>query len=508
MDSNQLDDKKKSVIFETVTVDDDAKKNLEPQEIKDEMPEIEQTPDNINIDPVINISGGSSIPKDQKQKTNFFGDIPINKQYFIIGAAVIVSAIIFLFFVNFLTSITTQKKDTVLTYWGLWEDKQVIDPLIADYQRKNPNIKINYMKMDPKDYREKLIQRSRDGQGPDIFRFHNTWLPQIKEITSYIPKNVMTTNEFESTFYPVCKEDLKIGDYIYGIPLEIDGLVLIYNDDLFKKAGITTPPRTWQDVSDYAIRLSAKGPDGKLITAGIALGLTSNVEHYSDIFGWMLLENGLDLKKMNSELGADTLESFVFFRGDDKDSQNKMWDEYMPNSIVAFVEEKVAMIIAPSWQIINIKESNSNLKLKTATLPVNPGGIKVALANYWVEGVSKFSKNQLEAWKFLKFLSEKENMTKLYSEQSKVKLFGEPYSRVDLASTLIQDPYVGAVIEQAQNLKSLPVVWRTYDNGLNDEIIKYIEDAINARINATTPQEALKKAQEGISQVYKKYGVN
>ncbi len=64
----------------------------------------------------------------------------------------------------------------------------------------------------------------------------------------------------------------------------------------------------------------------------------------------------------------------------------------MPNSITAFVQEKVAMIIAPSWEILSIKAQNPDIKLKVSTIPFNlPGNQPTSLANYWVEGVSKKS---------------------------------------------------------------------------------------------------------------------
>ncbi len=434
----------------------------------------------------------SYTPEDNKMK------------YLIIALAVIFFVVIFIFFIRFLNGLKKGgDKKITLTYWGLWEEMTVFDPLIKTYERKNPNITINYIKMDPRDYREKLIERSKNGQGPDMFRYHNTWLPMLKEVVASLPHTVMNTNEFERTFYPVAQKDLKIDNFYYGLPLEIDGLVLVYNDDMLKRSGFTNPPQTWEDIVSYATSISLKDSSGKIITSGIALGTASNVEHFSEIFGWMLLQNGGDLTKVSMGEGLDVLQAYRKFA----ELPNNVWDETMPNSTTAFIGGKVAMIIIPSWEISLIKLVNPELNIKTAVLPIIPGGNKLSLANYWVEGVSKMSKNQIDAWKFLKFLTEKENMTSLYKEQTKSRLFGEPYSRVDLAPTLVQNEYVGPVIVQAPIMKSLPLVNRTYDNGMNDEIVKYIEDAINSTINGVSYQEALNTAQKGIDQVKEKYSV-
>ncbi|MEK7597431.1 MAG: extracellular solute-binding protein [Patescibacteria group bacterium] len=437
-----------------------------------------------------------------------------NNQYiFIIGGAILF-LILFIVIIRAIFFSKPNNKPVNLIYWGLWEDREVMEPLIASYQQKNPNIKITYQKMQPQSYREKLVSRSKtqgtDGVGtaaiekPDIFRFHNTWLPEIKDIVSPLPPTVMSGEEFDKTFYPVHKKDLKVGNYYYGLPLEIDGLVLVYNQSLFKKAGIATIPVTWDDITEIVPRLTVKDRSGQLITSGIALGTASNVDHFSDIFGLLLLQNGGLLNKLDQEEASGALEIYRKF----SEPPQGYWTEEMANSTTAFIQEKVAMIIVPSWVILSIKLTNPDIDMKVVPVPVVPGTALISIASYWVEGVSKFSKNQIEAWKFLRFLTEKENMTKLYEIQSKTRPFGEPYSRVDLAPLLIQNPYLGAIIKQANNFVSLPIISRTMDNGLNDEIIKYIENAINSTILGVSYKEALGTAKAGINQVFTKYNIS
>ncbi|MEK7633350.1 MAG: extracellular solute-binding protein [Patescibacteria group bacterium] len=433
-----------------------------------------------------------------------------NQYMFIVGGAVVFLIVLIIIF-RAIFSGKSANKPVSLIYWGLWEDKEVIEPLIAAYQQKNPLVKITYQKMNPQSYREKLVSRSKT-QGttgatavekPDIFRFHNTWLPEIKDIVAPLPPTVMSGEEFDKTFYPIHKKDLKVGNYYYGLPLEIDGLVLVYNQGLFKKAGIATVPATWDDITEIVPRLTVKDQSGQLITSGIAMGTAGNVDHFSDILGLLLLQNGGSLNKLDQEEAAGALEIFRKF----SEPPQGYWNEEMTNSTTAFIQEKVAMIIVPSWEILSIKSANPDIDIKVVPVPVVPGTASLSIASYWVEGVSRFSNNQLEAWKFLRFLTEKENMTKIYEIQSKIRPFGEPYSRVDLAPLLVQNPYLSAVIRQANNFYSLPLISRTFDNGLNDEIIKYLENAVNSTIQGVSYKEALKTAKEGVDQVFTKYNI-
>ncbi|OGK10326.1 hypothetical protein A2767_07185 [Candidatus Roizmanbacteria bacterium RIFCSPHIGHO2_01_FULL_35_10] len=471
-------------VFESVPAD-----NLQPEEVAPDV--AEPTGEDV--------SQGQDLPSDSSPLV-----FEENKsKYFIIAGGAIFFLLILIFFLKLIFGAKAPPKDITLTYWGLWEDKEVFAPLITDYQRKNPGIKIDYQKMTPQDYRDKLLARSKNGEGPDIFRFHNTWLPEITDVATPLPEKIMSTGEFDKTFYKIHQKDLKIGNSYYGLPLYIDGLVLVYNDSLFKQAGIATAPTTWDDITDAVTKLTVKDTNGQLVTAGIALGLTSNVDHFSDILGLMILQNGATLKTLDQPEAAGALESFRKFA----EPPNNFWDETMPNSVSAFIQEKVAMIFVPSWEVLTIKSINPDLQIKVVPVPSVPGGSPVSVASYWADGVSRYSKNQLEAWKFLRFLVEKDSMTKLYEIEAKFRRFGEPYSRVDLGSLLAQNEYSGAVIKQADAYVSIPLISRTYDNGLNDEIVQYLENAVNATVQGVAYADALSTAKQGVDQVFKKYKI-
>jgi len=495
MDDNSVNENKNQLIDES-------------QSISTESSEKQPTDTNQPILEVEEISPEVSSPEEEKigELTTPPPEQPIfieNKsKYFIIGAAVAIFLILLIFFLKILSK-KTPKKTIKLVYWGLWEEKTVFEPLIKLYQQKNPHITIDYQKMEPQDYRDRLLIRSQKGTGPDLFRFHNTWLPQIKDILTKIPNNIISNSEFEKTFYPIHQRDLKIGNYYYGIPLEIDGLILISNQDLLKQAGIANPPTNWDEMLDAVSKLTVKDSSGQIITAGVAIGTANNIEHFSEIFGLFLVQNGIDLTKLDQPEAADVLEAYRKFA----EPPNDFWNESMPNSIVAFIQEKVAMIITPSWWINNIKAANPDIKIKAVPVPAIPGGKNLSIANYWVEGVSRYSQNQIEAWKFLKFLSEKENLTKIYELEQKTRTVGEPYSRIDLANLLVNDPYLGPVIKQANDFVSLPLITRTFDNGINDEIVYYIENAINMATQGTEYKTAIESLKKGVDQTYEKYKI-
>lgn len=432
-----------------------------------------------------------------------------NKLMFIGGIVLfflIVFGTIFWFFLKDNLFNGKKAEKITLTYWGLWDEKEVYDGVIQEYQKKNPNVTITYEKMAPTDYRDRLLARSKLGTGPDIYRFHNTWLPEIQEVVTALPKEVMTNQEFEQTFYPIQQKDLKVGDSYYGIPLMIDALMLIYNEALLKQAGLINPPNVWvgeNDVENAISKLTVRSSDNTIITAGMAIGTANNIDHFGEIFAILLLLNGGDLKKLDAPEAADALELYRKF------AEQNYWNEQMPNSVPSFIEGKTAMIFGPSWQVINIKSQNPELQVKVAAPPKGLNGSMYSIANYWVEGVNKFSKNQEESWKFLKYLSEKETMTKIYEQQAKLRPFGSAYSRRDLAENLKTNEYLSPIIDMAagDKLISVPIVDRTYDKGLNDSILQYLKNAMNETVNGVSYTEALKTAKTGIDTVLLQYKI-
>lgn len=479
---------------ENVSGSGDEPEKFVPEELSEETPEDLTLSDLTGGSPPGN---GAPVIDDAS-----FGDSNM-KKYLFIGAGVIGVIVIFIVIFSVLMSLRGGGKEATLEYWGLWEDESVMNVIIQDYQRENPNITINYEKKSPTEYREKLVAQANEGRGPDIFRFHNTWLPSIIEIAAPLPNSVMSKDTFEELFYPVIQNDLSYQGSYYGISLGIDGLVLVYNNELLRYAGIESAPRTWDELVNAADAVHVQTDQNRISTAGIAIGTANNIEHFSDIFGWMLMQNGGTIHDLTSEPAVGALETYRSFA----EPQVNLWSADMPRDINAFVESKVAMIIVPSWEILTIKEANADLDIRVAPLPVLPASDPVAFASYWVEGVSKASRNQEEAWKFLEYMSRKDVMTKLYQEQTKVRLFGVPYSRVDLRETLLENEYIGPILEQAPNMKSLPMTTRTYDNVLNDAIAGYIRNAINASAEGVDYAQAMSTAQSGISGILEEYNI-
>jgi len=411
---------------------------------------------------------------------------------------------------------------TILNYWGLWEEPAVIQAIIAEYESKNPNVKINYVRNQKTNYRTRLQARLENGgekdDNPDIFRYHSTWIPMLKNGMAKMPADTAKNIGLDNDYYETYKNTIKVGGSWLGVPLMYDGLSLFYNKDLLDSAQVAIP-KSWWDLEMAANKLTVRDENGKIKIAGAALGLVDNVDHWSDILGLMLKQGGVDVLTDDTENNkklADVLTFYTLFR-----SKDHVWDEILPPSTEMFANGKLAFYFAPSWRVFNIEEmKKGTINYGITTLPqlptlkdVPPDQVNneanltnIHWGSYWVEGVNQNSKKQKEAWKFLEFLSSKESLEKMYSGAAQMREFGEIYPRKSMRDSMLSNPKTKPFVSGADNAMSWYLASRTEDSGLNEEMSKYFGDAVNGIVlNNATPESVLPTLRSGINQLVAKY---
>lgn len=434
-----------------------------------------------------------------------------NRKKFPVGIIIVLLVVVVLGFVGSVVyksfSGINSKPTGNLTWWGLWEDPKIIEPIIADYERTHTGVKINYIRQSQKDYRERLTSAFAKGSGPDIFMFHNSWVPMFRSDFDTLPASVINPSDFAKNFYKIASSDLTVGNGIVGIPLMYDSLAFYINEDIFNKAG-KTAPTTWDELRILARQLTVKDDQGIITQSGVALGRTENVDHWPEVLALMMIQNGVDLSNPVGPTAEDALTYFTIFSAVDG-----VWDATLPNSTQAFAGGKLAMYFGPSWRAFEIQEANPNLKFRTMPLPQlpkdSPQEPDISYASYWVQGVWSKSANKSTAWEFLKYLSEKETLQKLYANQvASGRSFGEPYPLTEMSALLIDHPILGSIMGQAQGARSWYLYSRTFDGptGINSQMVNYFGDAVNAVTSGQTqPDKALATVASGVKQILTQY---
>jgi len=424
----------------------------------------------------------------------------------IIAAGVFMSAMILLMLANALGFRPGRGDEKLqqaeLKIWGLWDDSSLIEKYISEFRKQYSSINIEYRKLTPQEYETELVNALAENRGPDIFAMHHTWYSKHKNKLAPMSEDIMTLKEYKERFVDVVYDDFVVDDKVYGFPLYTDTLALFYNKDAFNDAGIVSPPKTWQEIQQIVPRLTKLDQFGNINQAGIALGTGDNVNRSPDILAVLMLQAGaqmtdpndytkIDFTQKRVQSGQDinpaelALEYYTDFANPRKTVYN--WNSTLDNSIDAFYEREVAMMVGYSYQVESIKSKAPRLNFAVAPLPqVSLDSGLSNYANYWGYGVSTQSKYSNEAYTFLKFMTEKEQSQEYFLNTKR------PTPRRDLIETQAQDLDYGVFVSQIIQAKT----WRQPDNNTVDKI--FIEAINNFNSGLFSLSQAMAQAQAQI----------
>lgn len=424
----------------------------------------------------------------------------------IIAAGVFMSAMILLMLANALGfrpgGGDEKLQQAELKIWGLWDDSSLIEKYISEFRKQYSSINIEYRKLTPQEYETELVNALAENRGPDIFAMHHTWYSKHKNKLAPMSEDIMTLKEYKERFVDVVYDDFVVDDKVYGFPLYTDTLALFYNKDAFNDAGIVSPPKTWQEIQQIVPRLTKLDQFGNINQAGIALGTGDNVNRSPDILAVLMLQAGaqmtdpndytkIDFTQKRVQSGQDinpaelALEYYTDFANPRKTVYN--WNSTLDNSIDAFYEREVAMMVGYSYQVESIKSKAPRLNFAVAPLPqVSLDSGLSNYANYWGYGVSTQSKYSNEAYTFLKFMTEKEQSQEYFLNTKR------PTPRRDLIETQAQDLDYGVFVSQIIQAKT----WRQPDNNTVDKI--FIEAINNFNSGLFSLSQAMAQAQAQI----------
>ncbi len=431
------------------------------------------------------------------------------KKYLLIGGVVGVIIILVVLSI-YLTGgpKTGNNKDQIeLVWWKTFQDRQDVTPLIEEYQKAHPNVIIKYTKKNIADYEQELLNAIASGNSPDIFTIHNDWLPKHMDKMAPMPAGLMTERQYRDAFVDVAASDFVKDGQIYAVPLAVDVLAMFYNKDILGSAGIFTPPTTWPEVVSAVQKITQQDNSGNFTRSGLAMGASNNINRSADLLLLLMLQNGTQFYNENNTSakfdqqtrvndqsfnpGSTALDFFTQFARPSKRAYT--WNTKADNSVDAFAQGKLAMMLSYSYMLPTIKDKAPNLNWGVVAVPqVDNSGLKVNFANYWGEGVSKTSTKQAAAWDFLKFITSKDVLSKYYD---KVKA---PSSRKDLLASQTSDVELGVFAENAITARS---VYKPDAAQFETIILKMIDDVI---LRGSTPDEAVSDAVSQVNYLLRK----
>lgn len=366
------------------------------------------------------------------------------------------------------TPAQTQK---VLIWWNLFEPVENVEQIIATYEQNNPNVTIQYEEKATVEsggvdaYYAELERIFNDGDPlttPDILTVHNTWLDHYKNFLVQAPETIFPGSDFQD-FYPIVQDDFG-SNGIYGAPLYMDAIAIIYNKSKLIEAGYTVPSDDWSEFKTQAINLTKKTSNNNINSAGFSARDVNNSQFSFELFNLLLMQNEVDLaaETLNLSEQQEALDAISFYNTF-ANGESATWNKDFKLDVAEFLEGDLAMYAAPSWRLIDILEYNQayGLGLDVGVVPVPQlgGDENIYWATYWGQVVARDSAYPEDSWRFIKYLTEAEQLQQLnQTVLSNGRPLGIIYPRQSMADQVTSDQYLSPYLQSVASAKNWNMV--------------------------------------------------
>jgi ABC-type glycerol-3-phosphate transport system substrate-binding protein len=301
------------------------------------------------------------------------------------------------------------KSDPVKLVMYSWrpEDKDGYAKIIAEFEKDNPDIQVEFKPFKSTEYNTILTNALQSGTGVDILQLRPYDGAKALADANYLTAvdNVKGIENIPDAYLDAARGSDK---KVYGIPFMLNNAVIFYNKKLFDDNGLQVP-ETWDEFVQTCEALKAKNiiPIAQAGKAAYLLSTTHAVIGPSAYGGTEFLQSLLK--------GTVNFKDAKFV---DSIKRMKQLEAYFPKDFVAIEDQDAQSLFYTSKAAMYI---NGSQRLETfaankVTFPVEfiPGlaakkGEPAPIAT-WVDGsygIAKSSKHQEQALKFIEFVASK-----------------------------------------------------------------------------------------------------
>jgi raffinose/stachyose/melibiose transport system substrate-binding protein len=304
-----------------------------------------------------------------------------------------------------------------LVYWSMWNEAEPQGQVIAraiEAFTEETGIKVD-VNFNGRDIR-KTLQPALDAGEPidlfdeDIERVANTWGNYLLPLDAYVSKEYSTTGGrpygevINSTLLDLARQIG--GGTVKNIPYQPSAFITMYNKELFNRAGITSLPKTWEEMLDVCAKLKAIG----------VAGITVDDAYMACLFGYTIdrlvgRDATLAMVNNNDFSGPQVLEFGRIWENMAKNGYiipNAAANVWPTGQVQDFASGKAAMYLNGTWLPNEIKGNVPNMQWGSFAWPaISPSGDGIEANNFGAQsfGINKNTKYPEEAFRLIVWLT-------------------------------------------------------------------------------------------------------
>lgn len=341
----------------------------------------------------------------------------------------------------------TGAKATTITFWHAYSTAEIEaleKVVIPQFKRQYPNVDVQAVAIPYDQFHQKLLTGAAGGELPDVFRSDIIWVPELAELGLLVPlnKQLRDFKKWANLMFPgPLATNFWKGNH-FGLPLDTNTRVLMYNLAALQAGGFRTPPRNFQDLKRMAPALKRKG---------------INVFADGGTSGWSVLPwiwsgggslTNTTLTKASGFLNGRKSVAAVQLLVDLHKRGQAVFgnvDGGMATSD-GLPKATYATILDGPWMFPIFQGQYPDFRLRTAKVPAGPGG-SISVVGGEDIVMTSASKNKGPAANFIRF------MVSEFAQLEMAKV-GQMTIRKDLKTQMVKiRPYYGIFLEQLKTAR-------------------------------------------------------
>ena len=385
---------------------------------------------------------------------------------------------------------------------------KIIDGYVADFEKENPGIKIKAIYAGTyQDTLTKALTAFKSGEPPDIAILLSTDMFTLIDEDAIAPFDDLLKTDADKawakSFFPAFMENSQTGGKTWGIPFQRSTIVMFWNKDAFKEAGLDPDkaPDTWDELVADGGKLTKRDASGNVSQWGVEIPSTG--------FPYWLfqgLTTANNVRLMN-EAGTATyfdkpgvVEALQYW----VDLSRKY--QIQPQGTIEwgttpkdFFERKTAIMWTSTGNLTNVR-NNAKFPFGVAMLPAHQGrGSPTGGGNFYL-----FKKmtdaERAAAFKFVIWMTSPERAADWGIATGYVAVRPDAWDTPTMKKYVADFPAAAVARDQ---LKYAVAELSTHDN---QRVTKVLNDGLQAALTGTkTPQQAMQDAQQEATRLLKPY---
>ncbi|WP_377474985.1 MAG: ABC transporter substrate-binding protein [Microcoleus anatoxicus] len=278
---------------------------------------------------------------------------------------------------------TVSHKNDGVIHLTLWQginppvNRDVFQKLVAEFNQKNPDIQVESIFAGELDQQLPKILTSVVGNSPpDILSFYPQMTGQFVNLDAIVPlEDWLDKLPVKSELYPRVLEEIQLNGHTWSVPISTSSIGIFYRPKLFKAAGITELPKTWEELREVSKKLTIdRDSDGKPEQYGMLIPFGKGEWTTFTWFPFLLSANGQIIENNRPNLmNPGAIKAIQFWQDLLKDGSATLSMPERGYEEDDFISGRVAMQITGPWTYI--MKSNVDYGVFPVPIDIRPATV-------------------------------------------------------------------------------------------------------------------------------------